>query len=92
MKHIKSTFYFTKDSESWRVDYTYKSNGWGENIKATVFLNDEEYWDFDRMPHTKTENPTKSQAKEIITTAKKLYKEKFKVRDERDKKISKILE
>ena len=44
------------------------------------------------MPHTKTENPTKTQAKEIITSAKKLYKEKFKVRDDRDKKISKILE
>ena len=66
MKHIKSSFYFTKD--------------------------DEVYWDFDRIPNTKTENPTKTQTKEIIASAKKLYKEKYKIRDERDKKISKILE
>lgn len=42
MKHIKSSFYFPKDNESWRVDYTYKTNNWGEDIKATVFLNEEE--------------------------------------------------
>jgi len=92
MKHIKSSFYFTTDNnESWRVDYTYKPNNWGEDIKSTVFLNDEEYWDFDRMPNTRTEHPTKSQAKEIISAAKKLYKEKYKLRDERDKKLTKIL-
>lgn len=87
MEHIKSSFYFKKDNESWRVDYTYK----GHYPKATVFLDEEIFWDFNSIPRTRTENPTKSQAKEIITAAKKLYKEKYKLRDERDKKLTTIL-
>jgi len=44
----------------------------------------------DRIPNTRTENPTKSQAKEIISAARKLYKENYKLRDDRDKKLSKL--
>ena len=41
-----------------------------------------------QLPYTKTENPTKTQAKEIIAAAKKLNKD----RDKRDKQINKILD
>ncbi len=87
MEHIKSSFYFKKDTEYWRVDYTYQGN----YPKATVFLDKEIFWDFNSIPNTRTENPTKSQAKEIISVAKKLYKEKYKLRDDRDKKLTKVL-
>ncbi len=59
-------------------------------IFPTVYLNDELYWDFDGIPNTRTDNPTKSQAKEIISAARKLYKENYKIRDDRDKKLSKL--
>jgi hypothetical protein len=48
------------------------------------------YWDFSTLPNTRTDNPTKTQAKEIISVAKKNYKEANKVRDDRDKKLSKL--
>lgn len=51
MEHIKSSFYFKTNSESWRLDYTYK----GHYLKATVFLDEELYWDFDSLPITRTE-------------------------------------
>jgi len=94
MEHIKSSFYFQSNEDVWRVDYVYyTSSKWGGSyLKAIVYLNDEVYWDFvDGLPNTRTDNPTKTQAKEIISVAKKEYKEFYKLRDSRDSKISKIL-
>jgi hypothetical protein len=82
MEHIKSSFYFTSKGDNWQVDYI------GSGI--TVYLNNELYWDFKSKPYTKTENPTKSQGAEIISISKKLYKEKYKLRDNRDKVLTKL--
>jgi hypothetical protein len=91
MEHIKSSFYFQSKTDNWQVDYTYLVSTWGGNyLKATVFLNGDMYWDFSSLPNTRTDNPTKTQAKEIISVAKKNYKEANKVRDDRDKKLSKL--
>lgn len=47
------------------------------------------YHDFDnRLPGTNTQHPTKTQAREIISAAKKINK----VTDAREKKLKKILE
>jgi hypothetical protein len=89
MDHIKSSFYFTSKNDLWQVDYTYKPSNYG-NLKATVILNKEVFWEFDSIPNTRTENPTKTQAKEIISAARKLYKETYKVRDDRNKKLNEL--
>lgn len=89
MDHIKSSFYFQAKSESWQVDYTYQ--GQYKSLKAIVYLNGDEYWEFLSLPNTRTENPTKTQAKEIIANAKRLYKLEFGIRDKRDKKIEDVL-
>ena len=88
MQHIKSSFFFKSKEDNWRVDYQDKSdeNGW-QQLTCQVYLNDELYHDFDKMPNTNTHNPTKSQAKEIISAAKRINK----VTDKRDKKLKKIL-
>jgi len=94
MEHTKSSFYFTSKNDNWQVDYTYYITTHYKTtftqLKSTVYLNNEIYWDFDGIPNTRTDNPTKSQAREIITAAKKLYKENYKLRDDRDKKLSKL--
>ena len=90
MDHIKSSFYFTSKNDVWQVDYIYKTrNGWNQ-LAANVILNKEIYWEFESIPNTRTDNPTKTQAKEIISVARKLYKEAYKIRDERDKKLNKL--
>jgi hypothetical protein len=86
MDHIKSSFYFTSKNDLWQVDYTYKKS----YLSATVLLNKETFWEFDSIPSTRTENPTKTQAKEIISAARKLYKETYKVRDDRNKKLNEL--
>ena len=85
MEHTKSSFHFKDKRGEWQVDYTYK--GVYKQLKATVYLNNSIYQDFDTIPHTKTENPTKTQAKEIIAEAKRLNKES----DKRETKLNKIL-
>jgi hypothetical protein len=90
MEHNKSSFYFTSKNDVWQVDYIYKTrNGWNQ-LAANVLLNKEIYWEFESLPNTRTDNPTKTQAKEIISVARKLYKEAYKVRDDRDKKLNKL--
>jgi len=90
MEHIKSSFYFTSKNDVWQVDYIYKTrNGWNQ-LAANVLLNKEIYWEFESLPNTRTDNPTKTQAKEIISAARKLYKEANKIRDERDQKLNKL--
>ena len=93
MDHFKSSFHFTKDDETWTVDYVYFISKYGyKSPKAVVYLNDDLYWDFEGIPNTRTENPTKTQAKEVIVAAKKEYKKAYGVRDSRDKKLNQILE
>lgn len=90
MEHTKSSLHFKDKRGDWQVDYTYKTetnNNGRPQIKSTVYLNNSVYQDFDGLPNTKTENPTKTQAKEIIAEAKRLNKEA----DKRDAKINKIL-
>jgi hypothetical protein len=87
MDHVKSSFYFKSTDNNWRVDYLTKSENsqWPTYI---VYLNDEIYHDFGgSQPRTNGTHATKSQAKEIISAARKINKE----RDKRDKKINKIL-
>jgi hypothetical protein len=87
MEHTKSSFYFKDKRGDWQVDYTYittkstYSDIEHKSLKATVYLNDSVYQDFDRLPNTKTENPTKTQAKEIISESK----------DKREAKLNKII-
>ena len=90
MDHIKSSFYFVNTRDTWKVDYTYDKSNYNQ-LKATVYLNDELYWDFDEPCTWWIENPTKSQAKEIISSAKKEYKAANLIRDNRDKKIDTII-
>jgi hypothetical protein len=73
MEHFKSSFYFQSGASNiYRVDYSYGEE-WHYLI-AKVYLNDELIATFDRLPPTKTHNPTKSQAAEIIVVARKLNK------------------
>jgi hypothetical protein len=94
MEHTKSSFYFTSKNDNWQVDYTYYiKNYYGQDhseLKVAVYLNNELYWDFEQKPYTKTVHSTQGQAKEIISIARKLYKENYKLRDDRDKKLSKL--
>lgn len=88
MEHIRSSFYFIdKKQEIWQVNYMYNTNGY---LKSDVFLNNELLWQFESVPNTRTQNPTKSQAREIITQAKKMYKQKFKKRDDRENILNKL--
>jgi hypothetical protein len=95
MEHKKSIFIFEDKDVEWRVEYYYREEDSGYNdyvykiLCAIIFEDESIYHDFnERLPNTKTENPTKTQAKELISAAKRLNKE----RDKRDKKIKKILE
>jgi len=90
MDHKKSTFVFESKDTEWIVEYYYMpEEGFErERIAARVLEDGELYHDYrTKMPRTKTENPTKTQAKEIIAAARKIYKE----RDKRDNKINKVL-
>ena len=85
----KSSFYFKSGDNNWRVDYEDKpdSGGW-KRLTCQVYLNDELYHDFEgKLPNTNTSNPTKSQAKEIISAAKRINK----ASDMRENKLKKIL-
>lgn len=86
MKHIKSSFYFESESgkESWKVDYVYGESFY-RKLSVIVYLNNDIYWHFESLPHTRTTNQTKTHAREILAIAKKLYKEEYKIRDEREK-------
>jgi hypothetical protein len=85
MEHKKTLFYFEAKGVEWLIEYYYKTeiqNGVEYQIqKAHIYTNGDLYHSFEKMPYTKTH------AKEIITTARKINKE----RDKRDSKINKIL-
>lgn len=88
MEHIKSSFYFKSGDNNWRVDYLNKSEN-SQWPTCIVYLNDELYHDFrGSQPRTKGTHATKSQAKEIISAARKINK----VVDVREKKLKKILD
>lgn len=68
MNHEKTVIYFTKDSNSYVVEYSYDKTNYNA-LKASVSLNGTVIKEFNPLPYTKTNNPTKSQAKELITIA-----------------------
>ena len=90
MEHKRTIIEFNDaKGVEWRVEYYYKPNNNSYNkICVMVYQNDEIYHDFgDKTPYTKTATPSKTQAKEIISSARRINKE----RDKRDSKINKIL-
>lgn len=70
MNHIKSNFYFEDKNNKWLVEYTYISTKYDERLIAKVYVNDTELHQFNSF-NTRTVNPTKTQAKELITKVKK---------------------
>lgn len=86
MDHKKTIFYFEARGVEWRVEYCYTEIS--NKIAATVYEAGQIYHDFgSAMPRIKTHNLTKTHAKEIITAARKINKE----RDKREKNINIIL-
>ena len=53
----------------YRVDYVYREPY--HRLGADIYIDNTLYKTFDSLPVTKTHNPTKSQAKELITKARK---------------------
>jgi predicted NAD-dependent protein-ADP-ribosyltransferase YbiA (DUF1768 family) len=92
MEHKKTLFYFESKGVEWMVEYFYETETrYGQDYqhqRARIYTDGDLYHDFEKMPYTKTHNLTKTHAKEIITNARKLNKE----RDKRDSKIKKILD
>ena len=84
MNHKKTLFYFESKGVEWLVEYFYKESG---NIRVRIYTDGDLYHEFRGMPDTKTVNRTMTHAKEVIKIAKRLNK----VRDERDRKINKII-
>jgi hypothetical protein len=92
MKHEKTVIYFESKGKSYRVEYGYnnttdrtvllekngnESNQWFyEQLQARVYIDNDCIRLFSSIPSTKTKNPTKSQAKELITKALKEIKDK----------------
>lgn len=86
MDHKKTIFYFEARGVEWRVEYCYTEIS--NKIAATVYEAGQIYHEFgSAMPRIKTHNLTKTHAKEIITAARKINKE----RDKREKNINIIL-
>lgn len=80
MHHLKSSFTFKSSENIWTVEYY--------DDKCFVYLNGDIYHNFnDGIPNTRSSNPTKTQAKEIISFARKINKSS----DKRELKIEKIL-
>ena len=92
MEHKKTLFHFEARGVEWMVEYYYKTetqNGIEYQIqKARIYTDGDLYHTFEKMPYAKTHNLTKTHAKEIITTARRLNKD----RDKRDKQLNKILD
>lgn len=90
MNHVKSSFIFQSKEDFWRVEYFQKPDERGYNWEnCQIYLNDNLYHDFgNKLPRTSAKHPTMSQAKELISSARKINKES----DKREKKLKKILE
>ena len=91
MDHKKTLFYFESKGVEWLVEYYYTIGKYGNQICSKIYTDGYLYHDFEGMPYTKTVNLTKTHAKELITIAKKINKERDKISTNRDKKINKIL-
>jgi predicted NAD-dependent protein-ADP-ribosyltransferase YbiA (DUF1768 family) len=96
MEHKKTLFYFESKGVEWMVEYFYETETrYGheyQNQRARIYTDGDLYHDFEKMPYTKTVNLTKTHAKEVITIAKKINKERDKISSNRDKKLKKILD
>ena len=84
MDHKKTLFYFEAKGVEWMVEYYFEY----QIQKARIYTDGDLYHTFEKMPYAKTHNLTKTHAKEIITAARKLNKE----RDKREKQLNKILD
>jgi uncharacterized protein (UPF0333 family) len=88
MKHVKSIFIFESKGDTWKVEYSYKTvveqclqiqHSYYKLI-CKIFimysgrLTYDLYYEFEEIPYTVTINPTKTQAKQLITSAKKIVK------------------
>jgi hypothetical protein len=101
MEHKKTIFYFESKGVEWMVEYFYETETkYGhanriyeyQNQRIRIYTDGDLYHDFEKMPSTKTVNLTKTHAKEVITIAKKINKERDKISSNRDKKLKKILD
>jgi len=96
MDHKKTLFYFESKGVEWMVEYFYETEktSFGEykNQMVRIYTDGYLYHEFEKMPSTKTVNLTKTHAKEVITIAKKINKERDKISSNRDKKLKKILD
>jgi hypothetical protein len=70
MNHLTSTFTFGENSITYTVRYTYL---WDSQV-VTIYEEATEIHFFDPIPVTKTANPTKSQALELLKLALKATK------------------
>lgn len=98
MKHLESKFKFSggvKDKDTWEVIFYYgnKKTSYGnyEELKCRVKKNGDVFWEFKRIPHKMSMNPTKSKASKLITLSKKEHKEYYKDIKKRDDTIDKVL-
>jgi len=72
MKHLKSSFCFESKDGEYRVDYVYREDKYMYmNLAVEVFLNDIKMYTWDEVPSVRTQNPSKTQAKEIIAKSRK---------------------
>jgi hypothetical protein len=67
MEHISTIINFAGKEKSARVEYSYKPTKYGSQLIASIFVNNELIHVFESLPHTSTKNPTKTQAKELIS-------------------------
>jgi len=76
MIHEKTIVYFTSKNDKYEVEYFYREGKYGsEQLHASVKVNGNVMKEFKSFP-TKTNNPSKSQAKELIALALKENKKK----------------
>lgn len=68
MEHVSTIINFAGKEKTARVEYSYRKSKYSE-LMATVYVNNELVHVFEKLPHTRTNNPSKSQAKEILSKA-----------------------
>jgi hypothetical protein len=74
MEHESTVITFRSKDKVTKVEYTYQDGEYSKHLIATVYVNNEMVHVFEKLPSTRTENPSKTQAKEIIAQAMKEIK------------------
>jgi hypothetical protein len=84
MEHIKSSFYFKGKEGEWRVDYVkpmiYEGR-YSNDYSVIVYLDNKQEYYWKAPPYTRCKNPTKTQAKEVITESKKLKNKRVRLNE-----------